>query len=381
MLDPIVVADVVLDAMLAADAEGVRIEPAAVGYTIAVTRAGEQIAGSLIDDALARDVIARLGFVCNVEGTTGRTRVRSSRASREVVLTIQSGLRPRAELIVIGRDACTGRELAEGDVIGHYRIVAPIGAGGMGDVYEAIHETLGRRHAVKVLARRVLEHDRAYVEQFVREAQAAARVRSPHIVEVYDFGYLADGRPYLVMELLAGTSLGDVLLGGRLAPKAAIAIARQLAEALAAAHERSVIHGDVTPANILLDDGHVTLIDFGLARLREATRHDEPSDAIMGTPRYIAPEQVRGYAASEATDQYAFGIVLFEMLAGHAPFSGATTQATCWAHLQDPVPPIAGASPQLMSVIERCLAKQSGERFPSMAVIAHVLASFDGGVS
>lgn len=373
MLDPILVADVVLDAVLAADAEGVRIEPVEIGYLIAVTRSGERIATSRIDDALARDVIARLGFVCNVEGSTGRTRVRSKRAQREVVLTVQPGLRPRAELLVIGESAVVGRELTEGDVVGHYRILAPIGAGGMGDVYEALHETLGRRHALKVLARRVLEQDRAYVEQFVREAQAAARLRSPHIVEVYDFGYLADGRPYLVMELLAGTSLGDVLRGGPLQPASAIAIARQLAEALAAAHERSVIHGDVTPSNVLIDDDHVTLIDFGLAQLREATRSEELQESFVGTPRYVAPELIRGYAPSEASDQYAFGIVLFEMLAGRPPFIGSSTTATCWAHLQDPVPPIAGAGAGLTALVERCLAKQSGERFPSMAVVARQL--------
>lgn len=376
MLDPIVVADVVLDAVLAADAEAVRIEPADQGYTIAVTRSGELIATSRIDGALAHDVIARLGFVCNVEGDTGRTRVRSSRAQRDVVLTIQPG--PRAELVVVGRDGVRGRELVEGDVVGHYRIVAPIGAGGMGDVYEAVHEKLGRRHALKVLARRVHERDRACVERFACEAQAAARVKSPHIVEIYDFGFLPDGRPYLVMELLAGTSLADLLLGGPIAPGAAILIAHQLADALAAAHACHVIHGDVTPSNMLLDGGHVTLIDFGLAQLREATRDDEQVDSIMGTPRYVAPEQIRGFAASEASDQYALGVVLFEMLAGHVPFAGATTEATCWAHLQDPVPAIPGAGPRLTAIVERCLAKQSGERFPSMAVVARQLAALQG---
>lgn len=374
MLNPIVVADVVLDAVLAADAEAVRIEPGHDGYTIAVARAGELLACSLIEESLARDVIARLGFVCNVDTAgTGRTRVRSSVAQRDVVLTVSPGERPRAELVVIAGDAA-GRELVTGDRVGHYRVVAPIGAGGMGDVYEAVHETLGRRHALKVLARRAHERDRAHVEQFVREAQAVARLCHPHIVSIYDFGYLPDRRPYLVMELLGGVSLGDVLVGGALPPARALSIAIQLAEALAAAHARGVIHGDVTPSNVLVDDGQITLIDFGLAQLREAQLQTEPADEVFGTPRYIAPEQVRGYFATEATDQYAFGIVVHELVTGAVPFSGPTTRDTCVAHLDAPVPPLTspyGPVPvRLAAIVARCLAKSPDQRWGSMASVA-----------
>ncbi|MBV8760598.1 MAG: serine/threonine protein kinase [Deltaproteobacteria bacterium] len=374
MVNPIEVADVVLDAALASNAETVRIEPSRDCYTIAVARAGELLACSAIDDVLARDVIARLGFVCNVDsGGTGRTRVRSRELQRDVVLTVSHGERPSAELLVLAGDAA-GRELVEGDRIGHYRVVAPIGAGGMGDVYEAVHETLGRRHAIKVLARRAQERDRLYVERFVREAQAVARLRHPHIVEIYDFGYLPDRRPYLVMELLGGVSLGDVLMGGPLPPSAALSVASQLAEALAAAHARGVVHGDVTPSNVLLDDGHVTLIDFGLAQLREATMSSEPADEVYGTPHYIAPEQVRGYGATEMTDQYAFGIVVHEMLAGRVPFAGVTTHDTCVAHLHAPVPalesPFGTLSPRLDALIRRCLAKNAADRWPTMQAVA-----------
>ena len=377
MVNPIEVADVVLDAALAANAETVRIEPSRGCYTIAVARAGELLACSAIDDVLARDVIARLGFVCNVDdGGTGRTRVRTREMQRDVVLTVTHGERPSAELLVLAGDAA-GRELVEGDRVGHYRVVAPIGAGGMGDVYEAVHETLGRRHALKVLARRAQERDRMYVERFVREAQAVARLRHPHIVEIYDFGYLPDRRPYLVMELLGGVSLGDVLMGGPLPQPAALSVASQLAEALAAAHARGVVHGDVTPSNVLLDDGHVTLIDFGLAQLREAMT-TEPADEVYGTPHYIAPEQVRGYGATELTDQYAFGIAVHEMLAGHVPFAGATTHDTCVAHLHAPVPPLespfGAVSPRLNTLIARCLAKDAADRWPSMQAVAMQLA-------
>lgn len=381
MVNPIAVADVVLDAALASNAEMVRIEPAKGCYTIAVARAGELLACSAIDDGLARDVIARLGFVCNVDdGGTGRTRVRARDLQRDIVLTVVHGERPSAELLVLAGDAA-GRELVEGDRVGHYRVVAPIGAGGMGDVYECVHETLGRRHALKVLARRAQDRDRMVepgggepCERFLREAQAVARLRHPHIVEIYDFGYLPDRRPYLVMELLAGVSLGDVLVGGALPVTAALSVASQLAQALGAAHARGVVHGDVTPSNVLLDDGHVTLIDFGLAQLREAQRSSEPADQVYGTPSYIAPEQVRGYGATEMTDQYAFGIVVHEMLAGALPFTGATTHDTCIAHLSAPVPPLespfGAVSPRLDALIARCLAKRAADRWPSMEAVA-----------
>ena len=374
MVNPIEVADVVLDAALASNAELVRIEPGKGCYTIAVARAGELLACSAIDDGLARDLIARLGFVCNVDGGgTGRTRVRSRELQRDVVLTVVHGERPSAELLVLAGDA-TGRELAEGDRVGHYRVVAPIGAGGMGDVYECVHEALGRKHALKVLARRAQERDQMYVERFLREAQAVARLRHPHIVEIYDFGYLPDRRPYLVMELLAGVSLGDVLVGGPLPVAAALSVASQLAQALGAAHARGVVHGDVTPSNVLLDDGHVTLIDFGLAQLREAQSTNEPADEVYGTPSYIAPEQVRGYGATEMTDQYAFGIVVHEMLAGAVPFTGVTTHDTCVAHLSAPVPPLESpfgpVSPRLDALIARCLAKNAADRWPSMEAVA-----------
>jgi serine/threonine protein kinase len=380
MLNPIAVADVVLDAALAADAEAVRIEPSEKDYTIAVARAGELLASSTLPEALAHDVIARLGYVCNVDGGgTGRTRIRAKEIQRDVVLTVTAGDRPRAELLVLAHSPdAAARELVSGDRVGHYRVVAPIGEGGMGDVYEAVHETLGRRHALKVLARRAQERDRDYVEQFVREAQAVARLRHPHIVEVFDFGYLPDRRPYIVMELLGGVSLGDVLIGGPLPPAAALSIATQLAEALAAAHARGVVHGDVTPSNVLLDDGHVTLIDFGLAQLRESQRDDAPADAVYGTPSYIAPEQVRGYRATEASDQYAFGIVLHEMLTGGVPFTGATTREICMAHLEARVPPLTSpfgiVSPRLGALAGRCLAKSPAERWGSMGALAAQLA-------
>ncbi len=379
MVNPIEVADVVLDAALASNAETVRIEPSKGCYTIAVARAGELLACSAIDDALARDVIARLGFVCNVDGGgTGRTRVRARDLQRDVVLTVVHGERPTAELLVLAGDAA-GRELVEGDRVGHYRVVGAIGAGGMGDVYEAVHEKLGRRHALKVLARRAQQRDEMYVERFLREAQAVARLRHPHIVEIYDFGYLPDRRPYLVMALLAGVSLGDILCGGPLPVAAAVSVASQLAQALAAAHARGVVHGDVTPSNVLLDDGHVTLIDFGLAQLREAQLTSEPADEVYGTPSYIAPEQVRGYGATEMTDQYAFGIVVHEMLAGAVPFCGATTHDTCIAHLHSPVPPLESpfgvVSPRLDALIARCLAKKAEDRWPSMEAVATQLAT------
>jgi hypothetical protein len=271
--DPIVVTDVVLDTALTAHAELVRIdpEPATDRYVVSMRRAGEVLANVPLDARLASFVIARLGYVCGVDSAerrtkTGRTRVRSCDAQRDVIVTIQSNP-ARAELVFVDC-ARTETEPVIGDRIGHYRVVSQLGAGGMGNVYEVEHERLGRRHALKVLQRWMLANDREAIERFLREAQAAARIRNSHIVEVFDFGYLADGRPYIVMEHLAGQSLAHVLATGPLEVAQAIAIGRQLASALTAAHERAVIHADVSPANVFVTDGHVTLIDFGLAYLR-----------------------------------------------------------------------------------------------------------------
>jgi len=383
-IDPILVADVVLEAAMAVQAETVRIEPCASGdYELAILREGETLTTLAIENALATNVIARFGYVCGVDpaerhAKTGRTRVRSFDTQRDLIVTIQPSARPRAELVFV---ACAQQQdPAIGDRIGHYRVVAPIGAGGMGNVYEVMHERLGRRHALKVLQSWVLERDRANIDRFLQEAQAAARIRSSHIVEVFDFGYLADGRPYFVMELLSGQSLAALIAQGPIPPSSAVSIACQLARGLTAAHERAVIHADISPANMIISDGHVTLIDFGLAHLRHGETADAPADEVSGTPSYLAPERVRGLPPDEATDLYAAGVVLYEMLHGWPPFAGSPYEVGM-AHLYTPAPHVAspyGPLPdRLVSAVARCLAKDATDRFPSMQALLDELTAIE----
>jgi serine/threonine-protein kinase len=245
-------------------------------------------------------------------------------------------------------------------------------------VYVVENTVLERRYALKVLHGQVVTRATATVDRFVREARAAARLHHPNIVDVFDFGYLDDGRPYFVMELLDGQSVTQLVESGPVPVEHAVAIAIELGDALAAAHESGVIHADVSSGNVLVSRGeplHVKLLDFGLAELKE-TRADAqpPADEIHGTPRYIAPEMIRGLPASEHADQYAFGALLFEMLAGEAPFLGPTVHDTCVMHLQDPVPELHDTVPHdLVAIVKRCLAKQPAARYPSMrAVVAEL---------
>ena len=383
--DPILVADVVLDAALAAGADAVTIEPAAQSerYTIAVARGGELLAVSTIEAQLAIHTIMRLGYVCQVDAastraTTGRTRVRSIDTQRDLVVTIAPGARPRAELMFVAPGTQqTIKEPVAGERIGHYAVLRRIGAGGMGDVYEVEHVTLRRRAALKILQRDVSESDIASSDRFLLEAQATARIKSAHVVEIYDFGYMPDGRPYFVMELLVAQSLGDLLDVGALAIPRALSFARQIVEGLIAAHAQGVIHADVTPMNVLVANDRAKLIDFGLAQMRDQ-RPTANAESITGTPSYVSPEQLQGHSAVEASDQYAVGCVLFEMLAGRPPFDGDNVTEICLGHVRRP-PPRAFAvhghvSGALAAVIARCLAKEPAKRYSSMTALAEALA-------
>jgi len=382
-IDPMLVTDAILDAALAAQAEVVRIEPTTASqYTLALSRQGEVLVKLALDAHVATLVIARLGYVCGVDPAdrrtkSGRARVRSVDDQRDVIITIQSSP-PRAELVLMAAER-KQIDPVVGERIGHYRVLAAIGAGGVGNVYEVVHERLERRHALKVLQSWVVEQDNGSIARFLHEAQAAARIRNSHIVEVFDFGYLVDGRPYIVMELLAGQSLAHVVTAGPLPAGRAVSLATQLARALTAAHDRSVIHADISPANVIVTDDHVTLIDFGLAHLRQDPRQGAPSDHVSGTPAYLSPERVRGFPADEASDQYAFGIVLYEMLQGAPPFAG-TPQEIGMAHLYAVPAAITRTqvSAPLANVIARCLAKNATERFASMHDVIAALTEIEG---
>ncbi|MFN0249724.1 MAG: serine/threonine-protein kinase [Kofleriaceae bacterium] len=391
---PVAATDAVIAAALRADADVAWIEPSPLepeSYVISMERAGHSLAQITVDAHVATAVIARLAFIANVDlsepgPVTGMARLRDVEQHEcDLVLTVRTGRDLRAEALFVTRTArpllgvVTG-ELAPGDRVDHYRLIARLGAGGMGTVFSVEHVALERRYALKVLHRDTVSHDRTS-ERFLREARAAARLRHPNIVDVFDFGYLADGRPYFVMELLNGKSVADLVDDGALTPQRAIDIAMQLGDALAAAHDGGVIHADVSANNVILagDNDGVKLVDFGLSELRDAHEKFTNTDFVVGTPSYVAPEMLRGQPAGELGDQYSFGILLFEMLHGAPPFIGETVAQTCWMHLEAPVPAVTspyGALPaELVALVARCLQKTPAARYPDMrAVLADLSA-------
>jgi len=255
-----------------------------------------------------------------------------------------------------------------------YELGATIGAGGMARVVQAHDRLLDRPVAVKLM-RDDLSADPTVRQRFLREARAAARFAHPNAVAVYDTGQ--DGRrPWIVMELVDGDNLADRLAAeGALPAETAKAITDQVLAALSAAHRAGMVHRDVKPANILLPDrGGVKLTDFGIAKgIQEATAGLTATGQLIGTAKYLAPEQVDGHPATPASDIYAMGVVLYEMLAGAPPFSGENALAVALAHTRDPVPPLRGVDPTLASVAERALAKDPAGRYPDAAAMREAL--------
>ena len=267
--------------------------------------------------------------------------------------------------------------LPPGAVIGPYRISAPLGAGGMGEVYRATDTKLGRDVAIKVLPDAfALDADR--LARIEREARALAALNHPNVAQIYGLEDAGGGSLALVMELVEGPTLADRILHGPLPLGETLSIARQIADALDAAHERSVIHRDLKPSNIKIrEDGTVKVLDFGLAKSLAHTPASATTVAtmtspdmtgtgvIVGTPAYMSPEQARGLALDKRTDIWAFGCVVYEMLTGRLAFRGATVTDTLASILErEPdwtaVPSTAPSA--LMHVIKRCLAKDVRRR-------------------
>lgn len=396
---PVAAADAVIACALRTGADTAWIEPSPLEsdrYVVSMEQQGRQLAQITVDAQVATAIIARLAYIAGVdlsEGgpVTGVAKLRGlDDRERDLVLTVRTGRDLRAEALFVAR---TGRpamgivasELAPGDRIDHYRLLSRLGTGGMGTVFAAEHLTLDRRYALKVMGRETMTRDKE-TERFLREARAAARIKHTNIVDVFDFGYLSDGRPYFVMELLDGKSLSEMLDERRpsgpaaLPPDRAVTLMAQLADALAVAHDGGVVHADVSGNNVILLDGAqpiVKLVDFGLAELR-----DNPlasSDYVVGTPDYVAPELLRGGQADELSDQYSFGCLLFELVHGEPPFVADTVAQTCRRHLDDPSPSLTsphGALPQeLIDLVARCLNKVPATRYPDMRAVASDLVA------
>jgi hypothetical protein len=279
--------------------------------------------------------------------------------------------------------------LAPGERLGPFEIVAPLGAGNMGEVYRARDLRLDRSVAVKVLLP-ALAADAGAVARFATEARAVAALSHPNIVALYDVGQ--DGsNAYVVTELLEGDTLRDRLGSGPLPVRKAVDYARQIADAIAAAHQRGIVHRDLKPENVFVTPGgRVKVLDFGIAQMTTSAAPVVPADAVtiastpdaagqggvFGSVGYIAPEQVRGAAVDHRADIFALGCMLYEMLTGRRPFSGATAADSVAALLNSEAPPLGDASaawPQLERIVRRCLEKSPDERFQSARDLAFAL--------
>jgi TolB-like protein/Tfp pilus assembly protein PilF len=283
--------------------------------------------------------------------------------------------------------------LLPGVRLGPYEVLAPLGAGGMGEVYRARDTRLNRDVAIKVLpASFSADPDR--LRRFEQEARAASALNHPNILTIHDFG--SEGAaPYVVSELLEGETLREKLAGGRLPVRKALDYAAQITRGLAAAHEKGIVHRDLKPENLLVTkDGRVKILDFGLAKLTHPergagpltevptqTRGTEPG-VVMGTVGYMSPEQVRGQLADSRSDIFSFGAVLYEMLTGGRAFRGDTAVETMNAILkEDPPEPsrtIADLPPSLDRIVRHCLEKSPEERFQSARDVAFALDESSG---
>jgi tetratricopeptide (TPR) repeat protein len=258
-----------------------------------------------------------------------------------------------------------------------YRIVRHLANGGMAGVWEAHDELLRRSVAVKVLASHLSEDERARL-RFAREARAAAGLSShPHVVTIYDVGE-HDGRVFMVMELMRGGTVGERLKAGRaIADETALRWLREAAGALDAAHEAGVVHRDIKPGNLLLDDrDRLAIADFGIARLAMEDQLTATGQ-VLGTAAYISPEQAVGEPATAASDRYALAVVAYELLTGAKPFQAEHFAAQARAHVEDAPPPATERDPSLPAsvdgVLERGLAKDPGERWESARAMVTAL--------
>jgi ABC-type branched-subunit amino acid transport system substrate-binding protein/DNA-binding beta-propeller fold protein YncE len=258
-----------------------------------------------------------------------------------------------------------------GVTVAGYRVESLVGRGGMGVVYRATDLSLDRPVALKLIAPELAD-DEHFRSRFLREPRLAASLDHPNVIPIYEAGE-RDGQLYLAMRYVEGSDLGSVLeRDGRLAPERALRILAQVASALDAAHRHGLVHRDVKPANVLLDEGeHVYLTDFGITKQVGGTSTD--TGRVVGTLDYLAPEQIRGEDVDARTDCYALGCVLYESLAGAPPFRRATEAETLWAHMQEEPAPLPGY-PALETVLRKGLAKDRADRYGTCAELIEAAA-------
>src|SRR6266581_1233609 len=285
--------------------------------------------------------------------------------------------------------------LSTGTKLGPYEILAPLGAGGMGEVYRARDTRLGREVAIKVLPESFYK-DPDRLRRFEQEARAASQLNHPNIVTVHDFG-THGGAPYVVQELLEGETLRERLREGPLPPRKTMEYGVHVARGLAAAHEKGIVHRDLKPENLFLtSDDRLKILDFGLAKLAApegpATEQNGLPTAtqataagiVMGTLGYMSPEQARGQTADERADIFALGTILYEMLSGASAFKRESSADTMSAILKEDPPELPSDSkvpPALDRVVRRCLEKQPNQRFQDASDVAFALEALSGTAS
>src|SRR5579859_2191336 len=262
-----------------------------------------------------------------------------------------------------------------GQRLGQYEIVALLGEGGMATVYRA-HQLMAGRVArdvaIKVIEAR-LARTTEFIARFEREAQTLVSLSHPHILKVFEYGQQND-MLYLVMELLSGGSLAERIRQGALPVETVLRIADQIGQALDYAHGKGIVHRDLKPQNVLLDEvGNAFLTDFGIVKLLNDTSALTSSNVSIGTPAYMSPEQWTGAAVDARSDLYSFGIMLFEMLSGRAPFTGETPYRVMYQHTNEPPPPIrtlrSDIAPAVEAVLSKSLAKDPAQRYQSAGAL------------
>lgn len=268
------------------------------------------------------------------------------------------------------------------ELLGSYRLIDRLGAGGMGEVWRAEDTRLLRPVAIKILSERIA-NDPEWKARFLREARTIAQMNHPNIATIYSIEQEAD-KLFIAMELVEGESLAHVLARGKLAPREAVQIVKQVAEALAEAHEKGIVHRDVKPDNIIVGKRVVKVLDFGIAKQITSTT-DAPTltqaGLIVGTPFYMSPEQALGRPVDVRSDLFSLGVVLYEAVAGKRPFEGESVTETMMNIIMQEPPDLGAvapsAPPTLVEVVRRALQKKPERRFGSAGEMVDTLAKVD----
>jgi eukaryotic-like serine/threonine-protein kinase len=301
----------------------------------------------------------------------------SARIKGEYLFKLTSRGFPHPEDMKLGKDA----------LVSHYRIVSPIGKGGMGEVYLAQDTKLDRKVALKILPSEFAE-DADRMSRFVREAKSASALNHPNIITIYEIGE-SDGTHFIATEFIDGKTLTEYAKANRLDYKSVLEIALQVASALQIAHAANIVHRDIKPDNVMIRaDGLAKILDFGIAKLNAPPNNAGEEDAtaiksntqagmIIGTANYMSPEQAAGKAVDARSDIFSFGVVLYEMLSGHLPFAGGTVMEMIGAILhQEPQPLGASVPPEIKRIVGRCLKKNRDERYQTITEVCRDLREF-----